>query len=145
MARPRAGSPSPAAAQAARADERDANLLASFSRLNLLLGSDTFIGVPFLIERRGDLLRLEMIEAQVRGDAPHPRTELAFEIELTEAIIRAYERLLRQVFGFAALVQDAITDVEHARLVARDEFAERAAVTATGADNQVAVGGRGHG
>ena len=42
-------------------------------------------------------------------------------------------------------MQDTITDIEHICLITRDEFAIRLGVTATGAQDQVAVGGRGQG
>jgi hypothetical protein len=66
----------------------------------------------------------------IKGVKPLPGTEESF---------------LGHVFGFGALMQDTVTNVEHARLVAYDKFAKRLGIAATGALDQVAVGGRTHG
>jgi hypothetical protein len=42
-------------------------------------------------------------------------------------------------------MQDAITDIENARLVAPDQLAKGLSIAATGILDQVAVGGRIHG
>jgi len=77
--------------------------------------------------------------------AAHPWAEGAFLIECTEPLMRTDERLLGHVFGFSALVQNTIADIEHACLIARHEFAKRLGLAATGTLDQVAVGGRTHG
>ena len=51
-----------------------------------------------------------------------------------EEVVRSAAAPYAVFFCFGALVQDTITNVEHARLVAQDEFAKRLGVTA---DQQV--------
>ncbi len=125
--------------------ERTANLLASFSDLDLLAGTLSFIFVPFFVKRRAGLVRLDVIQAQVGGDAADPRAEFAFEVEGVQTVEGADEGLLGEVFGIGAVVQNAIADVEHAGLVAGDKVAIGFSVAATGSQDQVAVGGRIHG
>ena len=125
--------------------ERTADLLASFSDLDLFAGTLSFIFVPFFVERGAGLVRLDVVQAQVGGDAADPRAEFAFEVKGMQPVEGADEGLLGEVFGIGAVVQNAIADVEHARLVAGDEVAIGFGVTATGSQDQVAVGGRIHG
>ena len=127
--------------------ERAADLLASFADLGSCFRQLGPVCIPFFIERRLDFSRLEMIQAQVRGDSPDPRTELAGKIEGVKAVIGTYESFLRQVFGFSLLMKQPITNVKYTGLIAYDQFAERvtACGAATGMDDEVAVCRRGHG
>lgn len=125
--------------------ERTANLLASFFNLDLFAGTLSFIFVPFFVERGAGLVRLDVVQAQVGGDTADPRAEFAFEVEGVQTIEGADEGLLGEVFGIGAVVQNAVADVEHARLVACHEVAVGFSVAATGSQDQVAVGGRIHG
>ena len=125
--------------------ERTADLLASFFDLNLFAGTLSFIFVPFLVERSRRFLRFDVVQAQVGCHAANPRAELAFEVEGVQTVEGADEGLLGEVFGIGAVVQNAVADVEHARLVTGDEVAVGFRVAATGSQDQVAVGGRIHG
>lgn len=125
--------------------ERAADLLASFSDLDLFARTLSFIFVPFFVERGAGLVRLDVIQTQVGGDATDPRAEFAFEVEGVQTVEGADEGLLSEVFGIGAVVQNAVADVEDARLVAGDEVAVGFSVAATGSQDQVAVGGRIHG
>ena len=122
--------------------ERTANLLASFFNLDLFAGTLSFIFVPFFVERGAGLVRLDVVQAQVGGDTADPRAEFAFEVEGVQTIEGADEGLLGEVFGIGAVVQNAVADVEHARLVAGDEVAVGFSVAATGSQDQVSVGER---
>ena len=125
--------------------ERTANLLASFSDLDLFAGTLSFIFVSFVIEWGAGLVRLDVVQAQVGGDTADPRAEFTFEVEGVQTVEGADEGLLGEVFGIGAVVQNAVADVEDARLVAGDEVAVSFSVAATGTQDQVAVGGRIHG
>ncbi len=125
--------------------ERAADLLASFFNFDLFAGTLSFIFVPFFVERGAGLVRLDMVQAQVGGDAADPRAEFAFEVEGVQTVEGADEGLLSEVFGIGAVVQNAVADVEDARLVACHEVAVGFRVAATGSQDQVAVGGRIHG
>jgi hypothetical protein len=65
-----------------------------------------------------------MIQTQVGCHPPNPRAEPALDVKSVDAVAGADENFLREVFRFSALVQNAVTDVEYARLVARDKFAK---------------------
>jgi hypothetical protein len=82
-----------------------------------------------------------MVETQVGSHPSNPRAELTRKIKGVDAVIGSHESFLRQVFGFAALAQKAIADVEYARLIALHKLAERvtACGSATGTDDEVAV------
>lgn len=128
--------------------ERAANLLASFFDLDLFARTLSFIFVPFFVERNrtGEIpIPTDVVQAQVGGNAANPRGEFAFEVEGVQTVERADEGLLGEIFGIGAVVQNAVADVEDARLVAGDEAAVGFSVAATGSQDQVAVGGRIHG
>jgi len=112
--------------------EGGADLFASLADFERGLGTLGGVGVPFLVQRAGGFLRFEAVETEVGGHAAHPGSELALHVEGVEPRVDAEEGILREVFGFAAFARHAIADVEHARLVARDEFAIRLGVAATG-------------
>src|SRR5690349_8265815 len=105
----------------------------------------TLTGSALLVEWSSLFLRFHMIEAYICSHPPDPRTEEALVIEGLQPVPCPQECLLGHVFRFAALMQDAVTDIEHAGLVAHDKLTKRLGVTATGALDQVAVGGRTHG
>ena len=125
--------------------ERAADLLASFFDLDLLAGALSFIFVPFFVERGAGLVRLDVVQAQVGSDTADPRAEFTFEVKGVQTVEGADEGLLGEVFGIGAVVQNAVADVEHARLVACHEVTVGFSVAATGSQDQVAVGGRIHG
>lgn len=128
-----------------QSSQRAANLVASFMDLGLFLGPLAFIGVSFVVQWRSDSLRLKIIEAHICRDPSYPRTELTLFIKCAKPLIRTDECFLRHVFGVGAFMQDTITDIEHASLIACDKLTECRRVTATGVLDQVAVGRRTHG
>jgi hypothetical protein len=96
----------------------------------------------------GDRLILKKVDgctAVHAGLLHHLRSEEALVVKHVETLACPEECLLCHIFRFDTLVQDAITDIEHAGLITYDELAKRIGVTATGALDQVAVGRRTHG
>jgi hypothetical protein len=86
-----------------------------------------------------------MIETDIRRNALDPGTKGIVFIKAIEPLMGTEEGFLRHVFRFGALVQDGLTDVKNAHLVACHKFAKRLGLAATGALDQVVVGGRTHG
>ena len=108
----------------------------------------SWVCIPFIVQLGCDLLPFEVVETEVGSHAPNPRAELALDVKGVDAIIGADKNFLREILRLAALVQNAVTNIEDARLVTRDKLAKclrRVGVAATGAQDQVAVSRRSHG
>jgi hypothetical protein len=105
----------------------------------------TFICIALFIKSGSEFPRREMVETHVCSHTSDPWTEGALLIKGVEPLMRTYERLLCQILSFSTLMQDAITDIENARLVAHDQLAKGLSIAATGTLDQLAVRGRIHG
>ena len=81
------------------------------------------------VDRLAERLFLrDAIETDVDRNAMQPRRERRLPLEMSQALPRAHERILRQVAGVLVIVHEAIADLVDRAAMPLDDHIERLAV-----------------
>jgi hypothetical protein len=80
-----------------------------------------------------------MIQAHIGRHPADPWSKGTLNVKTVKAGMGANKSLLTHVLGISVFVQDAVTNIEDAGLMAEDELTKRRNIPATGVQNQVAV------